>query len=143
MMLKISSIKTFFDNTPLDCVSRVFFAVNDQNAAKRLGYQSTSGVQLCIVYPTSSGEGGNDNCKMTNRITMLVLEKSGAQADTSAKEFERFERLQNIVIEILDKVGQAHSDGVTPFCFLRQSETLIEPIYNLAGYDGWGIDLYI
>lgn len=143
-MLKINEIKMAFEKLILsvDGIIGLFFAVNEKNASVRMS-KLKGGIYIGVVYPTIETLGGNDNGVQVHRLTVLVLSRQQGQADTADTEFDRYQQTQKVLDSVLLSLCESSATGFGVFSRLKLNETLIEPIYNLNGFDGWGMDMYI
>ena len=112
--------------------------VQEEHLKKRL--RDCPGVILVAVYPSIGSTGDEDNMGDNNTLILFVLEYTGKVSVSQTNEFESYERLQELIRKIRDKLIEDSNAGHNLLRYLDRASIEIEPEWNIAGaYNGWSI----
>lgn len=121
----------------IDGLDGFHLVAEDSHAVDRL--RDKRGVHLLAVIPNAQTGGKLEGYRDNNSGYLFVLEKRLADA-TAAKELDQYEKTQNILLAIRDRIIEAAEDNCEPFWRLQVSSIQIDPEYNVfAGWNGYSM----
>jgi hypothetical protein len=128
-------MQTVADAIP--AISDFFLVVQDNHAMDRL--KDKPGIYLLAVVPNAQGRGDVGSISFNNSAYLFVLEKRRTDA-TAAKELDQYERTQDIIMQIRERIESDAENGCNPFTRLQAGSIQIDPEYNaFAGWNGWSM----
>lgn len=121
----------------IDGLEKFHLVAEDNHAVNRL--KDGTGVHLVAVIPNAQRAGVQGTGEDMNSTIFFVLEKRSRDAD-DAKELDQYEKTQDIILQIREKIEDDAEEGCWPFWRLETASIAIEPEYNVfGGWNGWSM----